>query len=422
VARRVVDLRSRLRGSGPGEGDARAEDGAPAAREDAGAPADATPAGTEPAGTERADAEPAAPAPRPRRRRAARAQGTRAGATTPKPRRRRAPRDPFSERLRTLEREIDAALAGAGGDAVPGAMAALQRAGEDVLGFYGELARAFVDGGLEGLVIRLRMVGTADVVDEFGYDEAFHARVAPLLRLLYERWWRVEAEGIAAVPAAGRALVVANHSGGLFPYDGLMIAHALREHHPAGGRDARVLVEDWTYHFPVLGPLLARAGVVRASAANAERLLEREQAIVVFPEGAKGAGKYYRDRYRLQRFARGGFVRLALRTGAPLVPVAVIGAEEIHPVLARWQWVARVLGVPYFPVTPTFPWLGMLGLVPLPTKWRLVFGPPIELAAEHGPDAHEDDLLVNRLTEAVRERVQRMIIEALRARDSVFVG
>jgi 1-acyl-sn-glycerol-3-phosphate acyltransferase len=196
----------------------------------------------------------------------------------------------------------------------------------------------------------------------------------------------------------------------------------LRERFPGDGRDAWPLIEDFIYHFPFAGPLLARAGAVRASAHNAERLLSYEQAIVVFPEGAKGLGKYYRDRYRLQRFARGGFVALALRTRAPLVPVAVIGSEEIHPVIAKWQWVARLLNLPYFPVTPTFPWLGFLGLVPLPTKWRIIFGAPIDLASEYGAGAHEDDLLVNRLKEQIRERIQRMLLDGLRGRDSVFTG
>jgi 1-acyl-sn-glycerol-3-phosphate acyltransferase len=191
-------------------------------------------------------------------------------------------------------------------------------------------------------------------------------------------------------------------------------------HHPGGGRHARPLVEDFVYHMPFLGPILARAGIVRASSQNARRLLRREQAVIAFPEGAKGLGKYYRDRYRLQRFARGGFVALALQTGAPLVPVAVVGAEEIHPVIGRWQWLARGLDVPYFPVTPTFPWLGLLGLVPLPTKWRIVFGAPIDLAAQYGPDAHRDELLVNRLKEEIRERIQRMVVAALSDRSSVF--
>lgn len=336
--------------------------------------------------------------------------------------RRRVRRDPFAERLRVLEREIEEALARAGGGVDSGVLALARGAADELLALYADVVRAFLDGGLEGVFIRLRMIGTAAEVDDFGYDAAFHARVMPLLRLLYERWWRVEVSGIEHVPGSGRTLLVANHSGGLVPYDALMIVHALREHHPGGGRAARPLVEDVAYHFPFAASPLARLGVVRASADNAARLLAADQAVVVFPEGAKGPGKYYRDRYRLQRFARGGFVGLALRTGAPLVPVAVIGAEEIYPVLARWQWLARLLNLPYFPVTPTFPWLGVLGLVPLPTKWRILFGPPIDLAAEYGIGAHEDELLVNRLKEAVRERIQRMIIDGLRERDSVFTG
>ena len=339
-------------------------------------------------------------------------------------RRRRAARDPhhdaFSARLRDLEREIEAALTGAGGSEDYEVATRLRGLGEELLGFYADLGRAFLRGGLAGAFVRLRMIGTAETVDDFGYDPAFAARVQPLVRFLYERWWRVEPSGLEHVPATGRLLLVGNHSGGVFPYDGVMIAEALRTHHPGGGREARPLVEDFVYQMPFLGPALARAGVVRASAENARRLLEREEAVVVFPEGAKGLGKYYRDRYRLQRFGRGGFVSLALRTGAPLVPVAVIGGEEIHPVLARWQWLARGLELPYFPVTPTFPWLGLFGLVPLPTKWRLVFGAPIDLAAEHGPDAHRDELLVNRLKEEIRERIQRMIVAGLAERRSVF--
>jgi len=344
------------------------------------------------------------------------------------PKRRRASRaaavdphhDAFGMRLRELEREIEEALARAGGGGEYEVGTWLRGAGEELLGFYADLGRAFIHGGLAGAFVRLRMIGTAETVDEFGYDPAFHARLAPLTRALYEQWWRIEVSGIEHVPLSGRLMLVGNHSGGLFPYDGVMIAEALRAHHPDGGRQARPLVEDFVYHMPFLGPVLARAGIVRASSENARRLLTREQAVIVFPEGAKGLGKYYRERYRLQRFARGGFVSLALRTGAPLVPVAVIGAEEIHPVLARWQWLARGLELPYFPVTPTFPWLGLLGLVPLPTKWRIMFGAPIDLASQYGADAYRDELLVNRLKEEVRERIQRMLVAGLSERDSVF--
>ncbi len=332
----------------------------------------------------------------------------------------RAPSDPFTERLRALEREIDDVLAGVSPGSDAGLVNAARSAAEELLAFYADLARALRRGGVGEMFIRLRMIGTAEAVDDFGFDRGFAARAEPLLDFLYRRWWRVELDGVEQVPATGRALLVANHSGGFLPYDGLMLQQGLRARRSGGAEDVRPLVEDFVYRLPWVGPTLTRLGAVRASAENAERLLARERVVAVFPEGAKGVGKYYRDRYRLQRFARGGFVTLALRTGAPLVPVAILGGEEIHPVIAKWQTVARLLDLPYFPVTPTFPWLGVLGLVPLPTKWRIVFGAPLELAAEHGRDAADDDLLVNRLREQVRERIQRMVVDGLRERRSVF--
>lgn len=359
------------------------------------------------------DDAPVRPA-RPKRRRRATPSGARAE------RRRPPATDAFGERLRALEREIDEVLAGIGGAADQSLVTAARDAADGVLGFYAELARAFWDGGVADAFIRIRMIGTADHVDDFGYDAAFAARMGVPLEFLYARWWRVEMRGVEHVPAAGRVMLVANHSGGFLPYDGLMMAHGLRTRRGASGRLVRPLIEDFVHHLPWVGPALTRMGAVRASAENVERLLRQEHAVAIFPEGAKGVGKYYRDRYRLQRFARGGFVTLALRTGAPVVPVAIIGGEEIHPVIAKWEGLARLLNLPYVPVTPTFPWLGLAGLVPLPTKWRIVFGPPIDLSAEYGVEAADDDLLVNRLKEQVRERVQRMVVEELRLRDSVF--
>lgn len=416
MARRVVDLRPR---SSPARRRARqAEALTAAAASAASALGDRANAALPPPLADRTSSPDAADAPA-----GDDAAAPLSGAKAESPRRDRRPRsDPFSERLRALEREIDEALNRAGGNVDGGLIAMARAAGEDLLAFYAELGRAFMSGGAGGVFVRLRMIGTADRVDDFGYDPVFYVRVAPLLRFLYERWWRVELVGAEQVPPSGRVLLVANHSGGFLPYDGLMIAYGLRQHRPGGGREVRPLVEDFVYHLPFVGPWLTRAGAVRASPENAARLLAHEQALAVFPEGAKGIGKYYRERYRLQRFGRGGFVTLALRTATPLVPVAVIGGEEIHPIIAKWQWLARLLGLPYFPLTPTFPWLGAFGLVPLPTRWRIVFGAPIDLAAEHGAGAHEDDLLVNRLKEQVRERIQRMLVDGLRERDSVFTG
>ena len=141
--------------------------------------------------------------------------------------------------------------------------------------------------------------------------------------------------------------------------------------------------------------------------------------MVAFPEGVKGAAKVFRERYRLKRFGRGGVVRVALESGAPLVPVAVVGAEEAHPILFKIETLARVVGLPFVPVTPTFPVLGPLGFVPLPSKWSIHFGEPIAL--DHlGGDAADDELLVSRLTEELRAQIQAMVEQALRERRSVW--
>lgn len=251
------------------------------------------------------------------------------------------------------------------------------------------------------------MRGRSDVVDDFGRDPIATARWEWVLDFLYSKWFRTEVTGLANVPSTGRALLVANHAGSL-PYDSAMVMHAIRRDHPAR-RDVRPLVEDAVYHLPWLGPLMNRIGGVRACPENAERLLANDELVAVFPEGVKGMSKLWRDRYRLQRFGRGGFIKLALRSGAPLIPVAVVGAEAALPLLGRITWFAKDVGLPYVPVTPTFPWLGPVGLLPLPSKWRIAFGAPIDLAGEYGADAADDRLLVGRLAEQVRAQVQGMV-------------
>jgi len=252
-------------------------------------------------------------------------------------------------------------------------------------------------------------------VDEFGMDSLALERAGPALDLLADRWWRVETEGLDGARPGAPALLVSNASG-LLPWDGLMIAHCVQRAQPNASRP-RFLVADWLATQPFVQPLLARLGAVRACPENAERLLRSGHRVVAFPEGAAGATKAFRERYRLKRFGRGGVVRLALATGVPLVPVAVIGAEEAHPMLFRLTGVARGLGLPFVPVTPTFPWLGALGLLPLPARWRIRFGDPLPLPA--GGSA-EDELLVSRLTEALRQRIQALLDEGLRSRTSVF--
>jgi 1-acyl-sn-glycerol-3-phosphate acyltransferase len=272
---------------------------------------------------------------------------------------------------------------------------------------------------LEGVWRRWRalaMWGRSDVVDDFGRDPRATARWEWLFEFLYSRWFRVETTGLEHIPDRGRALLVANHAGSL-PYDSAMVMHAVRRDHPAR-RDVRPLVEDTVFHLPFLGPVMNRIGGVRADPENAERLLMKDELVAVFPEGEKGMGKLWKDRYRLQRFGRGGFVKLALRTGAPIIPVAVVGAEEAAPMLGKVTWFAKNIGIPWIPVTPTFPWLGPAGLLPLPSKWYVAFGAPIDLGRAHGPAAAEDRLLVNKLADQIRTQIQEMIEQLLGQRRS----
>ncbi|HEY4119349.1 MAG TPA: lysophospholipid acyltransferase family protein [Byssovorax sp.] len=265
-----------------------------------------------------------------------------------------------------------------------------------------------------------RLGAVADEVDELGYDAAYEARLLPALDFLYTTYFRVETAHADRIPRVGRCIVVANHSGGPLPYDGVMLRTAVRRE-LAGARDLRWLTEDFISQLPFVGTAMNRLGAVRACQENATRLLARGGLVAVFPEGAKGMGKLYKDRYKLQRFGRGGFIRLALRTRTPVVPCAVVGAEEANPLLLRVEAAAKALGLPYVPVTPTFPALGPLGLLPAPTKWRIEFGEPLAFD-EHGEAAAEDDVTVGRLAERVRGTIQGMLDRAVSSRRSVWFG
>jgi 1-acyl-sn-glycerol-3-phosphate acyltransferase len=266
---------------------------------------------------------------------------------------------------------------------------------------------------------RIGMRHRSEEVDDFGLDPAYERRVRPLLDFLYRRYFRIETRGIEHVPSEGRCLVVANHSGTL-PLDGAMLRTAIRLEHPAE-RELRWLAEDFIFYLPFVGAFMNRIGAVRACQENAERLLKKEALVAVFPEGVKGIGKLYRDRYQLQRFGRGGFIRLCLRTGTPIVPCAVIGAEESSPMLHRVEYLSKAVGLPYLPVTPTFPLLGPLGLLPAPTKWQIELGEPIRFEG-YGPEAADDHVLVGRLAERVRASIQGMLDQRVRQRKSVWLG
>jgi 1-acyl-sn-glycerol-3-phosphate acyltransferase len=312
-----------------------------------------------------------------------------------------------------------------GGPSLWPAVAFLRRLRHGVEG-TGDLPSAVVDAFMgmprdarESLSMLLRRLGGDYPEDEWGFDEQFADAALPFLEFMYQRWWRVQVTGIKNVPSHGRALLVSNHAGSLFPWDGVMLGTAVLREHPLP-RFTRFLVLNWAFDLPFVSVFMRKVGAVPASPYNAIRLLEQDELVGVFPEGVKGTGKDFADRYRLQRFGRGGFVEMALRTSSPIVPVAVVGSEEIYPKIAEAPLLARLAGAPFFPITPTFPLLGPLGLIPLPSKWRIEFCDPID-TSQYGPDATRDKALVFELSERVRETIQDKVYENLVKRGSAFV-
>jgi 1-acyl-sn-glycerol-3-phosphate acyltransferase len=255
-------------------------------------------------------------------------------------------------------------------------------------------------------------------IDDFGFDSDLTDHVLlPMLRPLYEKYFRVEVRGIENVPSEGGALIVANHSGTV-PLDSSMTQLALHDHHPAQ-RHLRMLGADLVFTLPLIAPIARKGGATLACNEDAERLLGSGELVGVWPEGFKGIGKPFSERYKLQRFGRGGFVSAALRAGAPIIPCSIVGAEEIYPLIGNVPTLARLLGVPYVPITPTFPLLGPLGLLPLPSKWIIEFGEPIATDSL-GANAADDPMLVFNLTDQVREVIQQTLYKLLLARRSVF--
>jgi 1-acyl-sn-glycerol-3-phosphate acyltransferase len=267
--------------------------------------------------------------------------------------------------------------------------------------------------------VRKRMAGDY-LVDEFGFDPHLNNAIfLPLLRKLFTSWFRVEVSGIENLPQDGAALVVANHAG-VLPLDGLMASVAVHDYHPAH-RDLRLLAADMVFDMPFMGQAARKAGHTMACTSDAHRLLAAGELTAVFPEGYKGLGKHFRDRYKLQRFGRGGFVSAALRAQAPIVPCSIVGSEEIYPMIADVKLLARLLGLPYFPVTPLFPLAGPLGLVPLPSKWHIQFGEPIP-TDEYDESMAEDPMVTFELTDRVRETIQQTLYQLLANRRNMFLG
>lgn len=271
--------------------------------------------------------------------------------------------------------------------------------------------------GWRSLLAKLPKILHSDSVDDWGLDRDFEMAIKPFFDFMYFKYFRVEVKDVQKVPLEGKALLVANHSG-VIAWDGAMLKVALFNEHPAR-RELRFLVDDFVFYFPFLGTLMNRIGGVRACPENAERLLNHGEVVAVFPEGIKGISKLFKDRYRLERFGRGGSIRLAMKTKSPIVPAAVVGAEETYPLLFKSQVLARPLGLPFLPVTPLFPWLGPFGCLPLPTKWTIQMGDLIPFDSYSAKDIN-DGILVNQENEKLRKTIQKMVEEELATRDSVF--
>jgi len=342
-----------------------------------------TPAATpEPAAQEPAAEEPAARAPAPERPRAERA----------------------APRLEVRDREPS------GGIPVSDWLQALTSAAVEVFGERWEQR-------LAELLAFLRRRVTGDFeIDEYGFDAEVTERfLLATVRPLAQKWFRVEVRGAENIPTEGGALVVSNHSGTI-PLDGLVTMVSIHDH---TGRHLRPLGADLVFRMPFVGELARKGGATLACNEDAQRMLGGGELVGVWPEGFKGIGKPYSDRYKLQRFGRGGFVSAAIRTGVPIIPCSVVGAEEIYPLVGNVPSLARLLGMPYIPITPFFPLLGPLGMVPLPSKWLIEFGEPIRTDAYDG-GAADDPMLVFNVTDQVRETIQQTLYTLLMQRRSVF--
>lgn len=289
-------------------------------------------------------------------------------------------------------------------------LAALQHGAREVFGDQWEVQLAHF------LAFLRRRVTGDYAVDEYGFDQEVTERfLMASLRPIADKWFRIEVRGVENIPSEGGALVVSNHSGTI-PVDGLMTMASIHEH---TGRFLRPLGADLVFRLPFVSSVARKSGATLACSEDAERMLRGGELVGVWPEGFKGIGKPYSERYKLQRFGRGGFVSAALRTGVPIVPLSVVGAEEIYPLVGNVPSLARLLGLPYIPITPLFPLLGPLGLVPLPSKWLLEFGEPIR-TDELDEGAADDPMLVFNVTDQVRETIQQTLYSLLMQRQSVF--
>jgi len=253
-------------------------------------------------------------------------------------------------------------------------------------------------------------------IDDFGYDPEVVALLDRIIEPIARQWFRLSIRGAENIPSDGGALLVSNHSGTL-PMDGLITGYAVRS---TTGRAFRPLAADLVFALPFIGQIARKMGATLACADDAERLLADGELAAVWPEGFKGIGKPFGERYKLQRFGRGGFVSAAMRAQTPIIPVSVVGAEEIYPLIGDVPSLARLLGIPYLPITPFFPWLGPLGMIPLPSKWIIEFGEPIRTDA-YPAEAADDPMLLFNVTDQVRETIQQTLYALLTERGNPFI-
>jgi 1-acyl-sn-glycerol-3-phosphate acyltransferase len=256
-------------------------------------------------------------------------------------------------------------------------------------------------------------------VDEWGRSERTRALARAIYEPIYSKWFRAEWEGLERIPSEGGALLVANHAGAI-PSDAPVIMHGIEKEL---GRPVYGLADSFFRTVPVVGTLWARAGGVSARPANAYRLLkDQRQLALVFPEGTKGTSKSFTDRYQLRRFGRGGFIEIAMRAGVPVIPIAVVGAEEAMPVVLRLPTVARALGLPYFPITANVLAMGPLGIVtPFPAKFKLRVLPPVSFDVPPDQERYSKSRIMEE-SEHIRTLLQESVYDMLRDRRSVWFG
>ena len=270
-----------------------------------------------------------------------------------------------------------------------------------------------VQDDLETRLARIPTAVNEFGIDPFGYEPRYAAQMLLPLALTYRHWLRVETTGIERVPE-GRVLLIANHGGNTFAWDGAMLTMSmLLDADPP--RVVRGMAEFYLPTLPFFGTMMHRMGSVVGTPSNCAQLLDRGEAIMVFPEGERGFVKPYTQRYQLQRFGL-GFLRLALETDTPIVPVGIVGSEEQSPGLLRSHWLGKLVGAPVAPITLTFPWLGLASFLPLPVKFRLHFGEPLRFDG----DANDEDAVIEKKVDVVKDAIRAGIAEGLAARKGWF--